>query len=67
MPVFNWDDGDKPVVKPGFKYYWAFAITLTFGVFISWAMATFLPWSRWQHKSQARVRQTNPGVELSGF
>ena len=47
MPLFNWDGGSFPIVKGGFKYYWAFAIPLTVLVLLIWAAAVLLPWTRW--------------------
>jgi ABC-type microcin C transport system permease subunit YejB len=47
MPLFNWDGGDIPVIKKGFKYYWAIAIPLTVLVLLIWAAAMLLPWTRW--------------------
>jgi len=47
MPLFNWDGGDLPVIKNGFKYYWAIAIPLTVLVLLIWAAAMLLPWKRW--------------------
>jgi len=36
MPVFNWDGEQMPVIKTGFRCYWAFAVPLTILVLISW-------------------------------
>jgi hypothetical protein len=47
MPLFNWDGGDLPVIKKGFKYYWAIAIPLTVLVLLIWLAAMLLPWTRW--------------------
>jgi len=48
LPLFNWDEGNFPVVKKGFKYYWAIAIPLTILVLVIWAVAVLLPWKRWR-------------------
>jgi hypothetical protein len=50
MPVFNWEDGQGPAVKRGFKYYWAIAIPVTFLVLIFWGLSVWLPWSEWLSK-----------------
>jgi hypothetical protein len=47
MPVFNWDGGNIPIIKDGFKYYWAIAIPLTLFVLLMWAASMLLPWRRW--------------------
>jgi len=47
MPFFNWQQGDRPVIKNGFKYYWAIAIPLTLLVLGMWAACMLLPWRRW--------------------
>jgi hypothetical protein len=39
MPVYNWDVNGAPMVKPGFKYYWAVTIPLTILVLMLWALA----------------------------
>jgi len=50
MPVFNWEGDGAPVVKGGFKYYWATAIPLTVIVLVVWALAMNLPWKMWVEK-----------------
>ena len=57
MPVFNWDGNGAPVLKPGFKYYWAVTIPVTVVVLTLWALAMALPWKRWT----ARISPTKPG------
>lgn len=57
MPVFNWDNDGSPIVKDGFKYYWAVAMPLTFLVFIVWAMAMLLPWRTWISKTELRSKE----------
>lgn len=65
MPVFNWDDDGTPVVKEGFKYYWATAIPLTFLVLALWALAMLLPWRAWLPKFRSRLEQPELGIGLT--
>jgi hypothetical protein len=43
MFVFNWDGDGAPVMKVGFKYYWAVAVPLTFVVLVLWTLVTRSP------------------------
>ena len=54
MPVFNWEDANNPVIKSGFKIYWAFAIPVTFLVLVIWALSLWLPWSKWLSRWTSR-------------
>ena len=47
MPFFNWDDDGAPVIKSGFKYYWAVTMPLTILVLTTWALGMALPWKKW--------------------
>jgi ABC-type microcin C transport system permease subunit YejB len=47
MPVYDWDANGVPVIKKGFKYYWAVTIPLTAVVLLSWGVVTLLPWRAW--------------------
>jgi hypothetical protein len=58
MPFFNWDSDGSPVVKAGFKYYWAVAIPLTVLVLVVWAAAVVLPWRKWLPKNQLQSSQS---------
>jgi hypothetical protein len=46
MPLFDWDGVDVPVIKSGFKFYWAIAIPLTLLVLLVWAAGMMVPWRR---------------------
>jgi hypothetical protein len=63
MPFFNWDGGDLPIVKDGFKYYWAIAIPLTLLVLLIWAASMLLPWRRWL--SEIKCRYEKDDVEAA--
>jgi hypothetical protein len=51
MPVFEWDANGAPVMKNGFRYYWAVTIPLTLLVLASWALTMLLPWKKWLAKT----------------
>lgn len=53
MPVFDWDETGRDIVKPSFKYYWAVAIPLTVLVLVSWVISILFPW----HSGIARIRE----------
>lgn len=55
MPLFNWDGNGLPVIKDGFRYYWAIAIPLTVLVLAMWAIAMLLPWRMWLRKMRKRA------------
>ena len=61
MQVFDWDGEGAPVIKNGFKYYWAVTIPLTILVLTIWALGMFLPWNNWfaktGHDSRAEISQ----------
>ena len=61
MPLFNWDDGTKPILKSRFKYYWAIAIPLTLFVLCVWCAAMFLPWGEWVERHMAQIRRRGNG------
>lgn len=63
MPLFNWNDDGKPVVKDGFRYYWAIAIPLTVLVLGMWAGALLLPWRGWLSKRRVKGRDRAGDVE----
>jgi hypothetical protein len=46
MPLFDWEGGDVPIIKSGFKFYWAIAIPLTLLVLLIWAAGMLVPWRR---------------------
>ncbi len=54
MPLFDWDGGDVPVIKSGFKFYWAIAIPLTLLVLLVWAAGMLVPWRRLVGRSNGR-------------
>ena len=56
MPFFNWDGGDVPVIKNGFRYYWAIAIPLTVLVLLVWVMGVLVPWRRLVQRSGSKRR-----------
>jgi hypothetical protein len=66
MPFFNWDGGDLPVLKDGFKYYWAVAIPLTLLVLCVWVGSMLLPWRRWMCKKQRRDVEANGEERMKG-
>jgi Mg2+ and Co2+ transporter CorA len=57
MPLYNWDDNTLPVIKDGFKYYWAITIPLTVLVLVLWALAMLLPWALWLSYVRVVVRR----------
>jgi Mg2+ and Co2+ transporter CorA len=64
MPVFNWD-GNSPIIKPAFKYYWAVTGPLTLFVLLSWALAMLLPWKLWLSMVNGGRKNSNGEVELT--
>jgi Mg2+ and Co2+ transporter CorA len=64
MPMFDWD-GNTPIIKPGFKYYWAVTAPLTLFVLLSWALAMLLPWKLWLSMVNRGRRDSNGEVELT--
>jgi len=66
MPFFNWEGGDLPVLKDGFKYYWAVAIPLTLLVLCVWVGSMLLPWRRWMGKKQRGDVEANGGDRMKG-
>ncbi len=59
MPLFNWDGGDRPIIKDGFKYYWTIAIPLTLFIILCWpALTLLLPWSRWLSTIRSSKKRT---------
>jgi hypothetical protein len=56
MPVFDWDERGVPIVKPGFKYYLAVTLPMTFLVLLTWPSAMFLPWKKWIGGHQKREK-----------
>jgi hypothetical protein len=66
MPFFNWDGGDLPVLKDGFKYYWAVAIPLTLLVLCVWVGSMLLPWRRCMGKKQGLDVEANDGERMKG-
>lgn len=67
MPVFNWDGDGAPVIKPGFRYYWAVTIPLTILVLTIWAMGMFLPWKKWFAKKagDSKTHPSDRDIELT--
>ncbi len=53
--MFNWDGDGAPVIKSGFKYYWAVTIPVTLLVLTIWALAMFVPWKELFGKESARL------------
>jgi hypothetical protein len=47
MLVFDWDGDGSPVIKSGFKYYWAVTAPFIIFVLVAWMLAILLPWKRW--------------------
>ena len=66
MPAFNWDGNGPPLIKTGFKYYWAVTAPLTVFVLVSWALAMLLPWRSWVAKIQGK-ENAGQDVELTGL
>jgi hypothetical protein len=68
MPVFNWDGDGAPVIKSGFKYYWAVTIPLTILVLTAWALGMALPWKKWLAKSLGLLQTHHSAIdnELTG-
>jgi hypothetical protein len=64
MPVFEWGANGAPVMKNGFRYYWAVTIPLTLLVLASWALAMLLPWKRWLAKTGLSKASDVQDVEL---
>jgi ABC-type microcin C transport system permease subunit YejB len=64
MPVFNWDADGTPVVRRGFKYYWAITLPLTILVLATWAVATLLPWKEWIVKKPGSPKAFENDIEL---
>jgi hypothetical protein len=60
MPLFNWDGDGLPVIKDGFRYYWAIAIPLTVLVLLVWTLAMALPWSNWWQSLKRKSGQGDP-------
>lgn len=67
MPVFNWDGNGSPVIKTGFKYYWAVTAPLTLFVLVLWALAMLLPWKSWVAKVQEKEKADEQDVKLAGL
>lgn len=61
MPFFNWDNKDIPVIKDGFKYYWAIAIPLTGLVLLIWALAMSVSWRGWIARLRPKVEDIEAG------
>jgi hypothetical protein len=59
MPFFNWEQDDRPVIKDGFKYYWAIAIPLTLLVLAIWATGMLLPWQRWFDEAHRKRKEVD--------
>jgi hypothetical protein len=69
MPVFEWD-GNTPIIKLRFKYYWAVTVPLTLFVLLLWALAMLLPWKSWLSKLKKRTEGSKFGCSadnLMGF
>jgi hypothetical protein len=65
MPVYDWDGNGVPIVKSGFKYYWAVTIPLTAVVLLSWGLAMLLPWRAWVARiSKAEKREEAEVYEM---
>jgi hypothetical protein len=64
MPIFEWDANGAPVMKNGFRYYWAVTIPLTLLVLASWAMAMLLPWRKWLAKTGLSKTPDGQDIEL---
>jgi hypothetical protein len=65
MPVYDWDGNGVPIVKSGFKYYWAVTIPLTAVVLLSWGLAMLLPWRAWVARiSKSEKREESEGYEM---
>jgi hypothetical protein len=56
MPIFNWDEDGRPIVKNTFKYYCAIAIPLTLCVLLIWVASVQLPWAEWIARMRKRIR-----------
>lgn len=63
MPFFVWDSG-SPVLKGGFKWYWAIAIPLTLVVLLLWGLGVWLPWSEWMRRVRFRRGGTRWGSDI---
>jgi hypothetical protein len=47
MPTFNWDGDGAPIIKSGFRYYWAVTVPVTILVLLVWTLARLLPKKLW--------------------
>jgi hypothetical protein len=65
MPVYDWDGNGVPIVKSGFKYYWAVTIPLTAVVLLSWGLALLLLWRAWVARiSKSEKREEDEEYEM---
>jgi len=67
MPVIDWEAEGMPVVKKGFKYYWAVTAPLTLLVLASWGLAMLLPWKKWISGLIESPRTRGRDIELTGL
>jgi len=67
MPVFEWDVNGAPVMKNGFRYYWAVTMPLTLLVLACWALAVLLPWRRWLAKIGLSKASDGQDIEVGSI
>lgn len=67
MPVFDWNIGSRPVVKNGFRCYWAIAVPLTILVLFLWGLSVWLPWKKWVSDLMPKRPHTKRDEAEDGF
>ncbi|KAH8772028.1 hypothetical protein F5882DRAFT_506105 [Hyaloscypha sp. PMI_1271] len=67
MPVIDWEAEGMPVVKKGFKYYWAVTAPLTLLVLASWGLAMLFPWKKWISRLIESPQTRGRDIELTGL
>ena len=67
MPVIDWEAEGMPVIKEGFKYYWAVTAPLTLLVLASWGLAMLFPWKKWISRLIENPQTRGRDIELTGL